>query len=115
MLEYSTADWAEVFGLVLPFSLVCYLALALTAKLISRILSYNFKKEWPNHWAAILLSPLASFGVLAFMIIKSEVRKAQFDRYLTFGEHPDTLYLWVGGVAGVLIAISIAHSLKKAE
>lgn len=63
---------------------------------------------------AILLSPLASFGVLAF-IIKSEARKAQFDRYLAFGEHPDTLDLWIGGVAGVLIAISIAHSLKKTE
>jgi len=115
MFEYDVVDWAEILGLVIPFALISYLAIVPAAKILGKIFRYDFNKEWPRHWKAILLSFLTSPGVLAFAIIRSEDQKLIFDRYLALGELPGSTILWIGGIMGVLIAVSVVYSWERGD
>jgi hypothetical protein len=105
MFEYGVVDWAEIAGLMLPFSIVVYISLVLVAKLFVRIFGYDFHKEWPAHWKVIALSFLTSPGAVAFWIYNSKEQRFAFDRFLALGEPPSLLTLCVCGVLGVVLAL----------
>lgn len=110
MFEYGLADWAGIYGFMIPFLTVSYIALFIAAKILSYVFQKNLKAIWQSHWLVFGISSLSALFLVFFYIKSYKPGQIAFDHLVAGVPQPEgsTFFVWhVLGISVSAIGLSL--------